>query len=421
MGVLTGGDSQYFSINLNPGSALGLGPPVEVNTDNGVKVTVKNQAGILNNIFIIPAGTLGKNFNDELKIVRETADNSVKTIVKAANDVQATYAKAWRDVGDQAKRSFIDVIDAGKAVGNFIGSELSDQYALLQKASNQVLQGKIVDAIWSTSINQYHNTENNLFTATQQSGVLDMAVSSAASFYGGPAGAAAYAAWKTLKSTGDINLAFRTGLLAAIQQQGGMIVNGMPTGTVSEVVKKAAIAGAAGGLAVAVAGGDEAAITDAFLKSSGNVLIQDAREKVNDIVSKNPVAADVAQTVGCISARNFSCLADTPYVKEQSGKLIDQAVPALSELKARADEISGKWTALKNDAELQASNAMTSIPKLIDSDAMPLLNNSIVLTWTLGKTIDLKKGIPTVMITAVGENVPFISTASYAGTVKATK
>lgn len=370
---------------------------------------------------VFPGKLLGIDEQKQVKFTQDSINNTVTTVVNIVDDIKTTYFKAWSDIGEQAKRSFNDVVDAGVAISQFISSELKDQYALLQNAGNQLQQGKIIDAMWSTSIAPLHNTEDNFFRATQQSGILDAAVASAASIYGGPAGAAAYAAWKTFKATGDVNMAFRTGLLAAIQQQGGSIVNGMPTGSVSEVVKKAAIAGAAGGLAVAAAGGDEAAITDAFLKSSGNVLIQDARDKVNDIVSKNPNASTVAHTVGCISARNVSCIADTPYVKEQSGKLIDQTAPVLSDMKARVDEISGKWTSLRDEAERKANSAMTSIPKLIGSEAIPLLNNSIVITWTLGKTPDIKKSLPSVMITSIGDLAPFKSTTTYEQTSTSSK
>jgi len=56
---------------------------------------------------------------------------------------------------------------------------------------------------------------------------------------------------------------------------------------------------------------------------------------------------------------------------------------------------------------------MTFIPKLPDTNIIPLANNSVVITWTLGSQAEIKSGIPTVLISAVGVNVPFKSTAQY--------
>ncbi|MEB6461166.1 hypothetical protein MXL92_07985 [Raoultella ornithinolytica] len=349
----------------------------------------------------------------QIDVIKKTVDNATRTFVKAVNDVASTYDKAWKDIGAQAQRSFNDLTEAGAAIVHFAGNELSSQYALLNKAENQIKEGKIIDAIWSTTVAPFHDSEKNLYDAMQESHVLDQAITSAAAFYGGPAGAAAVAAWKVMRLTGDINSALRAGALAAVVQQGGAIVNGMPDGTISEVVKKAAIAGAVGGVAVAVSGGDEQAITDAFLKSSGNVLIQDAQSQVGEIVKGNPNISAAAETVGCISARNVSCLADVPYVKDATGKLTEQVSPALADIKGRVDEVTGKWTAMKTQAEKDVNEWLTSIPKLPGLDAIPIANNTAVITWTLGKEDELKNGIPTVVITAIGDNVPFISKATY--------
>jgi hypothetical protein len=359
------------------------------------------------------AKLVDRETNRQIDVVKKTAGDATRTVVRAVEDVATTYDKAWNDTGAQVQRSFNDVTEAGAAVADFAGKELSGQYELIKKAGNQIQEGKIIDAIWTTSIEKFHDSEKNLFDAMQNSHVLDQAVTSAAAFYGGPAGAAAVAAWKVMRLTGDINSALRAGALAAVVQQGGTIANGMPNGTISEVVKKAAIAGAVGGVAVAVSGGDEQAITDAFLKSSGNVLIQNAQSQVGEIVKGNPNISAAAETVGCISARNVSCLADIPYVKDATGKLTEQVSPALADIKERVDEVTGKWSTVKTQAEKDANEWLTSIPKLPDLDAIPIANNTAVITWTLGKEEELKNGVPTVVITAIGDNVPFISKTTY--------
>ncbi len=133
---------------------------------------------------------------------------------------------------------------------------------------------KSVDAMWGLGTEPAKSGEANFFKATQESKVVNAAAAIAATAYGGPAGAAAYAAWSTYRQTGNADMALRAGLLAAVTSEVGSAVAQMPAGTTGEIIKKAAMAGAAGGISVAAAGGDEQAIKDGFLKSAGNVLIQ---------------------------------------------------------------------------------------------------------------------------------------------------
>ncbi|WP_244510670.1 hypothetical protein [Microvirga guangxiensis] len=91
-----------------------------------------------------------------------------------------------------------------------------------------------------------------------------MAPQIAASTYGGPAGAAAFAAWYTNKKTGDLDHAIRGGVIAGAASAGYANTSAMPSGTVGEVAKKALFTGAVGGVAFAAAGGNDAAVCDAF-------------------------------------------------------------------------------------------------------------------------------------------------------------
>ncbi|MGB3251654.1 hypothetical protein [Buttiauxella gaviniae] len=403
-----------------------LPPGTKKNSDGSVVVDVKplnpeQLAPQLVATLASGAGIIINEINKQVTVVQETANNSVTTVVKGVTDIAATYVKAWNDIGNQAKRSFNDLTEAAKAVADFAVKDTRAQFDILQNSANQLQEGKIIDAMWSSGVSPLHSTEKNFFEATQKSSILDMAANYAASVYGGPAGAAAYAAWKTLQLTGDVNLAFRMGLVAAIQQQGGKIIDGMPGATVSDVVKKAAIAGAVGGIAVAAAGGNEKAITDSFLKSSGNVLVQNAQDSVKAVMNNNSDITAAVQVVGCISAKNVNCLSDVPYVTDAAGKLTEQVAPSLTDLKSKADEVVGTWTALQNNAEKQAADIMTLIPKLPDTNIIPLANNSVVITWTLGSEAEIKSGIPTVLISAIGDNAPFVSTANYSPVQPAVK
>ncbi|HHA1306283.1 TPA: hypothetical protein ACOEDE_004140 [Enterobacter kobei] len=412
---ITSNSDGSVQVNVPGTGGVNVGkPPVPVPDLN---IPIENGLLAIQN-YVVQTVTTGNGviesvINNQVKVIQETANNTVKTVVKGVVDIAATYEKAWNDINKQAVRSFNDITEAGAAIADFVVKDTRAKFDILQNSANQLQEGKIIDAMWNIGVSPLHATEKNFFEATQKSKLLDMAAASAASVYGGPAGAAAYAAWKTLQITGDVNLAFRMGLVAAIQQQGGTFVEGMPGATISEVVKKAAIAGTVGGIAVAAAGGDEKAITDAFLKSSGNVLVQNAQNSVKSVMDNNPNAAAAAQVVGCISAKNVNCLADIPYVKDATGKLIEQVPPSVADIKNKAEEVVGEWTTVQNEAERKANEIMTMIPKLPDSNIIPLANNSVVITWTFGSQAEIKNGLPTVLISAIGDNSPFVSKSDY--------
>src|ERR1700757_2916104 len=108
--------------------------------------------------------------------------------------------------------------------------------------------------MWGLATEPAQSGEENFAKATQESEVINAAAGSAAAVYGGPAGAAAYAAWSTYRRTGNADMALRAGILAGGTSQLGSSVAKMPAGTTGEIIKKAAVAGAAGGISVAAAG-----------------------------------------------------------------------------------------------------------------------------------------------------------------------
>lgn len=367
---------------------------------NGVLTTVKTTADDTIKELQTASG-------DVITTIERAHEDGARTVLKSAKDIEATYRKAWHDTTRQTERSLKDAADAAKAVQRFQSREFKEQLGAAQKAAKQLRDGKVIDAMWTSSVERAHGTEDNFFKATQESKVISAAAQAAAATYGGPGGAAAYAAWATYKATGDASMAFRAGALAALQAQAGAGVDSMPTGTVGEVVKKSAMAGAMGGIAVAAAGGDEKAVKEAFLKSAGNVLVQSGQDRARQF---SPEAKQALDTVQCISASDTECFSNLSYVKDAKGKLMKE----LKTQKVDPKQKLGQWSQLDpNSPEGKAAALIARVSKLPKSDVIPLIDNKWVLTSTLGKSGTLQANTPTVVLTYVGPNAPFEFTSSY--------
>ncbi|GLQ83070.1 hypothetical protein GCM10007881_65930 [Mesorhizobium huakuii] len=359
--------------------------------------------------------TLEKAGGDTLTTVKKAGADGVNTVTKAAGDATASYVKAWRDVGDQSKRSFKDVIDAGKAAARFAENQAKSEGTAAISAKKRLRDGKIIDSIWGLGTEPAKSAEQNFAKATEESDLLNTAAASAAAVYGGPAGAAAYAAWSTYRRTGDANLALRAGIVAGVTSEMGNSVATLPAGTTGEIIKKAALAGAAGGIAVAAAGGDEQAIKDGFLKSAGTVLIQGGNDKLK---AYSPQLKDAYDTVQCISARDVDCLSNTTWARDAKGKMLydPNGKPRVDPSALDPEQYVGNWTGLDQNSDEGKKNAfITQVSKLPDTEAVPLLHNNWVLTWKLGDGKEIQYKSPTVVLTYVGKAAPFTSTTVYGG------
>lgn len=344
--------------------------------------------------------------------VRKVGDNAIETVTIAGGNVTATYVKAWRDVGSQATQAFKDAVDAGQATLNFVGNQARTPEAVLKSNERRLRDGKVIDAIWGTATEPLQATERNFAQATKESELINQAASSAAAIYGGPGGAAAYASWSTYQRTGDADMAFRAGVLSGLSAQTGKLT-AMPSGTSGEVVKKAVIAGAAGGIAVEAAGGDQQAIENAFLKSAGGVVVQSGSAKLNAYLPQLNETVDAAQ---CISARDIDCISNSRWVRDVKGRIVfDKAGKSrLDSSKFDPAKSIVRWTGIDpNSVDGQRIAKRLGISKLPDSEIIPLLNNEWVLTSKLGPGQKADDRQPTVVLSYVGTNAPFISSAVY--------
>lgn len=342
-----------------------------------------------------------------ISTVQYASNRVVVTVTKAGSEAIATYEKGWTKSREQAKRSLNDGIEAGEAALRYQRRVIRDQANALGAAERRIREGKVVDAAWGLAAEPLKSQEENFFKATQESKLINQAAASSAAIYGGPGGAAAYAAWSTYKSTGDASIAFRAGIVAGAASQFGEGAPIPANAPVSAVVQRAAVAGAAGGIAVAAQGGDEAAIRNGFLKAGGAVLIQAGESRLQ---AYSPQAGNAVQVAECISAKDVDCLSNTTYARDAKGRLLKEA-SGIVEIRPNrlnpATEV-GQWTGIDlNDAKAEAKRIVTDISKLPGTNTVALFDGRWVLTTTLGSQKSIAYGKPTVVLTSVGQAPPF--------------
>ena len=251
------------------------------------------------------------------KLETETS-NAVKDTVKTVTtlephgDIAKTVVKAGDDTLKEAGRAGRNINDAAIAAGHFVENQGQAIGETLSDAEKRVREGKIIDAIWHVATDPARHTENSFAEAVTESTLLNNVATAAASIYGGPSGAAAYAAWYTYKQTGDLELALKAGVIAGATAEGLQMVNGMPSGTVDELTKKTLASASIGGAAVAASGGDERAIMEAFVKGAA---ITAAREHYNNMTDK--------EIEGRAPTKAALAKAD-PEVKHQFKVLVDK-------------------------------------------------------------------------------------------------
>lgn len=339
--------------------------------------------------------------------VERAGEDIIMNVSKSGKDIEANYSKGWRDGVKQSSESFNDAVDAAKAAGRYQERTFNAQIDSVKNAERRAREGKVVDAAWGIATEPLQANEENFFKATQESSVINQAAASAAAVYGGPGGAAAYSAWHTYRVTGDANMAFKAGVLSGMTSQlnagqGTLSANS----TLEQAIRKASLAGAAGGIAVAAQGGDEAAITNGFLKSSGAVLVQYGGSRA---AAYSPKVADGINLAECISARDIDCASKTQFVKDAGRFLKDASGNPIESNKIDLNSTIGTWTSIdKNSAAGRVQQIITDISKLQENgnpdSKVIILDNKWVLTTTVGSQIDIEYGKPTVVLTAVGED-----------------
>ncbi|MDR6818778.1 hypothetical protein J2X76_003960 [Neorhizobium sp. 2083] len=301
------------------------------------------------------------------------AGQAAEDLRKSVNDSLESTNKAIADTADNLSKTANDIVDAAHAAYNFAERETKGAGDILSAAEKRVREGKVVDAMWHIGTDRLKATNDNAAQAVRENEILSQAAQAAATAYGGPAGAAAYAAWKAYNdSDGNVELALAAGTQAYVMSIGGANASALPQDTAGEILKKAAVTGAMGGVAVAASGGSTQDSLNEFVRSGGAVIVQAGQTYVD----KNYV--DPAKTrldTFCTTQTGMTC-ADAKQWAEKSAKRIDE---------------------LKNLKEVRPTIALTK-------------GGDWAISWDTERVKALQPNEPAVVLTYVGPGSPYRQT-----------
>lgn len=349
-----------------------------------------------------------KAVNDLANTVNKGVGDVAATTTKALDDTVQTGKKALSDVGQETGRALVNLVDAGAAVVRFTERQGKSKRDIFANAERRAREGKFVDAVWHLSTEQAQHTEENASRATQESSLVNTTAQVAASAYGGPGGAAAYAAWSTYKRTNDAELAIRTGVITGAAAAGLTAVGTLPS---DQVAAKAVLAGAIGGTAVAAAGGSEEDVRDGFVKGAAMVIVQDGYERVT---THKFDARGSRGDAYCINTVGAECSPpDVAYERDASGKILrDQnGTPKVDIRKTDPTRPHLGLQSTKGDTGLMSEQGipLTAVSRLPVMHAMSVFHDQWAMSWNMEGLVVQGTIVPAVVFTYIGTGDPLYS------------
>jgi hypothetical protein len=366
--------------------------------------------------------TVEKAAQDTGKTAEKAAQDTGKTVEKAAQDTGKTLEKAAQDTGKTYEKAGQDLHAAGRAIGRYAERQLRGWGDTLSDAERRVREGKIVDAIWHASIDPLKHTEENAAKAAQESSILRTVGQVAATVYGGPGGAAAFAAWYAYRQTGDVELALKIGIITGATSAGFSAVGQLPSDTAGQIAQKAIATGAIGGMAVAAAGGDEEAIREGFLRAGGMVLVQEAYASYTDH-PLDPRASEGEPY--CMATVGEKCSPElSAYERDANGNIRydEHGSPRVDVTKTdvRRPHV-GTWSKA-GDAPLigagEQSGSMVLASKIPGVNAMSILHDKFAVSWDLNTFTSVATIAPAIVVTYWGTGAPYYDTLRRTATPK---
>jgi hypothetical protein len=352
-----------------------------------------------------------KGAHDTGKSVEKGAHDAGKTLEKAAQDTGKALEKATQDTGKTIEKAGQDVGTAGVAIARFVERELKGVGESLSAAEKRIREGKFVDAMWHLGTDQIKHTEANAAKAAQESNIIRTVGQVAATAYGGPGGAAAYAAWYTYRATGDADMAIRIGLITGATSAGFNAAGDLPANTAGQIARKAVVTGAIGGLAVAAAGGDADAVRDGFLLSGGMVLIQTGYKEVTG----QPIDGRVSRGEAyCMATVGAECSPPKDaYLRDARGNILydEKGEPRVDVTKT--DPLRphvGTWAKAGDTPIIGAgerSAIMTAVSRVPGMNAMAFFHDQWSVSWDMNAFTNVATIVPAVVVTYTGTGAPF--------------
>ena len=201
--------------------------------------------------------TVEKAAQDTGKTAEKAAQDTGKAVEKAAQDTGKAIEKAAQDIGSNTREAHEQIDGAVKAASVFVESQFKSVGGSLNEAEKRLREGKILDAFFHLSTDQITNSSSNAADAVSQSPLLNQVASAAASAYGGPTGAAAYASWLTYETTGDLEAAIRAGALAGASSYANKLSKDVSSVNMNPELKRNIAKFSVNAAAIAASGGTE--------------------------------------------------------------------------------------------------------------------------------------------------------------------
>lgn len=257
-----------------------LGRAIDAAATGGLSEVVRNTDPKKLGRFTQAVGTAGasevaRRISGEGSVnLKPIMDDFDKTIGKAERDTNHTVEKAWNDT----PRTIADV---GIALYDFAEKQVQYEGRQFTDFEKRAFEGKLADAVAHLGVDRFRNDEVNAAKAAQKSLILRTGGQILATVYGGPYGAAAYAAWYTYNVTKDPALSIKAGLIAGAASAATTGASGaIGKEGVARITANAIANGSIAGVAAAASGGKKDDVLRAFAIAGTSVVIQSTYEQM---------------------------------------------------------------------------------------------------------------------------------------------
>lgn len=240
---------------------------------------------------------LKKNIDREATAAKQKVDREL-TAFKQNIDREATALK--EDLEREIQTAKDDIDEAVNAATVYLESQLQSVGDTLSEAEAKIRQGKVIDALWHVATEPFNDSKEGFLLAISQSSLLNQAAVMAVSYFGTPAAAAAYSAWLTYETTGDLEAAMKTGVIAGASAYAGKAVANMPNETITQQIKQELMKASVNAAAIAASGGTEADIQEAFMSSVSSAAAEKGQAALTQWIK-----TDVAPRIGVIDTASY--------------------------------------------------------------------------------------------------------------------
>ncbi|OQP66224.1 hypothetical protein [Niastella populi] len=349
--------------------------------------------------------TSGVAIHDLGKATGKAADDARKAIEKGLTDASRESGRAGKNIVKETGRVGTNAVDIFKALEKYAETNINGTINIAKSTEQRIREGKLLDAVFHVALDPLTNQEEAAFLATQQSKYLNTAAATAAGVYGGPGGSAAYAAWQTYRASGgNAELAFRAGIITGLTSSALKVVGSMSGSEAKEMLQKAVLAGAVGGLAIAASGGNEDQIKKGFVLGGGMVLVQDLyRNYTQQTLDPSPSTKEPY----CTSPGDPSCATlKAAFYKDKNGNLVfdpSKLDPKASYVGVGADPNAPLKLGADIPWDSDQSVLMRSAAQVPGMNAMGLFHDKLVVSWAISDNIGNQLTIfPAMLFTYIG-------------------